>query len=122
MPVRHAHLERKHALEVLDLVWRKNYVERLDVCLKLLDLAPAHNGEHVRCLLHHVRDRDCLNILCTDLSRHFLESLTDRALLFSPLPVWVQYRAAYSRAKSVMRCIERHDGPIRAQRSPFSPV
>ena len=86
VPVRHARLERKHALEVLNLLLRQRHIEGFAVRLELVDLAPANDGEHVRRLLHHVRDRDCLNILCTDLGRDLLEGLADLALVFGPLP------------------------------------
>lgn len=57
--VRKAHFEWCHALNLLDMFVREDYVERIDVREELLDLVPAKHREHVRHFLEVVCDKDC---------------------------------------------------------------
>ena len=53
-------IERQRVLYALDVLVRERDVERLEVALQVLDLAPAHNREDMRRLLHKVCDRNCV--------------------------------------------------------------
>ena len=57
--VRESKVERKDALEVLDVLLGKRDVQSFDVGLELLDLAPADERENVGQLLHNVCNGDC---------------------------------------------------------------
>ena len=57
--VREARLEGQDTLDVLDLLLAEADVQRLDVHLKMLDLAATDDGEDVCRLLHHVCDCNC---------------------------------------------------------------
>ena len=52
-----ARVERESGFEVRDLLRAERDIERGDVRLEVLDLAPAYDREHVRRLVHQVRDR-----------------------------------------------------------------
>ena len=60
--MREAQLERQDAFKVRHLLARKFDAQCLDVRLQMLDFATADDREDVRCLVHHVRDRDCTYI------------------------------------------------------------
>ena len=46
------------ALDLSDMLFREGDVERFKVCVEVLNLAPADDGEDIRRTLHHVRDSD----------------------------------------------------------------
>lgn len=57
--MREPRCERHRALDGLDLVRGERDFEGFDVRVEVLDLAAADDGEHVRRLLHDIRDGDC---------------------------------------------------------------
>ena len=91
--MREARFKRQDTLQVLDLLRAQRHVERLDVRLQLLNLAASDDGEDIRCLLHHVRDRDSLDALRPDLLCNLFEGLAELPLALSALPVGPAERA-----------------------------
>lgn len=96
--------------EELDLFIREGNLQRLDVGVKVLDLASADDGKHVRHLLHAPRDGDYTqsgqspsiritegltgrNALGTDLLRDLFQRLGDLALRLVALPVRVVHHS-----------------------------
>ena len=56
--VRETHVKWLCILDALDLFRRERYIQRLDILLEMLDLPSTDDGEHVRCFVQNVRNRD----------------------------------------------------------------
>ena len=70
---REAQVKRHHALQLLNLLVRKMDLESLDVVHQMLNLPPPDDREHIRGLLHDVREGDGGQRLDAVLLRHLLQ-------------------------------------------------
>ena len=86
-PTQEVRVERQHPLDILHLFSSTRDLQRLQVRKEALDLAPANNREHVRCVLHHVCDCDSRDALRADFPSDLLERCAQGLLALVAHPI-----------------------------------
>ena len=74
-----------------------------EVSLQTFHLATSNDGEHIRRLLHDVRNRDRGDVLRTDFFGDLLKCGTNDPFFLVSLPLWVESRTAiFARLKALL--------------------